>query len=147
MKTVVERLHTLVESVPDRIDTYSEEEFSSSKGNKWSKKEILGHLCDSATNNHHRFVVAQFEQEPYKVTCYSQNDWVRVQGYRLAATREVLELWVCLNKHILRVLKGIPEEKCLTKIEVGAGEPKTLLWLAEDYIVHLEHHLKQIFGD
>ena len=108
---------------------------------KWSGKEILGHLTDSAHSNLRRFVVAQYEDTPKIV--YQQDDWVRICGYQQWPTAEIIQLWTLLNLQIARVLEKTPGEAgkrlCLT----NDPQPHTIEWLAEDYIKHLLHHLHQ----
>jgi len=108
---------------------------------KWSKKEILGHLVDSAQNNIRRFVVAQYEDTPNIV--YSQDEWVAVTGYRAYPSRDLITLWTLLNKHIVIILGKMSPEAAQRKCAMG-GQPQTLEWVAADYCNHLVHHLHQI---
>jgi hypothetical protein len=121
---------------------------------KWSRKEILGHLIDSASNNHERFVRAQFTDELVGQT-YDQDAWVRAQRYHEAPWSELVSLWALFNLHLARVMAAIPEElrtKPRTRHNLdqvafrafAASEPATLELFMQDYVVHLEHHLKQI---
>jgi hypothetical protein len=114
---------------------------------KWSKKEILGHLCDSAVNNLSRFIRAQFENEPMNIIRYSQDDWVKLNGYQDKPASEIIELWKCLNKQILIIISRIPEEKLNFKCDIGDGEIMSLEELIEDYLNHMKHHLGQILND
>ena len=109
---------------------------------KWSKKEILGHLCDSAFNNMRRFVVSQYEEN--NTIIYRQNEWVALQDYQNADYKDIIELWRLLNEQIVRIIEKMPTEKlqntCIT------NEAHTLQFLIEDYISHLNHHLLQILN-
>jgi hypothetical protein len=109
---------------------------------KWSKKEILGHLVDSAQTNIRRFVVAQYEEQPHIV--YAQNAWVTAANYQQYDTKDLITLWQLLNKHACIILRNIPtggeQRECLT------GALHTIEWLAQDYIKHLLHHLHQILN-
>lgn len=111
---------------------------------KWSKKEILGHLVDSAQNNLRRFVVSQY-QENDKIV-YQQDEWVKSQHYQQAAVEEIVLLWVLLNKQLARTLRQIPADKWEHTCDTGKGaqELHSLIFLADDYIKHLKHHLNQI---
>lgn len=111
---------------------------------KWSKKEILGHLIDSAQNNLRRFVVSQYQQNDKIV--YHQDEWVEYQDYQQAESREILSLWLLLNKQLVRTLRNIPAEKLTNTCDTGKTSPEvhTIAFLAEDYLAHLQHHLKQI---
>jgi hypothetical protein len=105
---------------------------------KWSKKEILGHLLDSAQNNIRRFIVAQYEENP-KIT-YQQDDWVRINNYQSSKLEELVQLWYLINQQIVTVLRNTKngERICDT------GELHSIQWLASDYIKHLRHHLHQV---
>jgi len=110
---------------------------------KWVKKEILGHLIDSAANNHQRFVWAQFS-DPFTWPEYDQERWVRVQGYRGRPWLELVELWVALNRHVAAVIEGVPAGKLQTRCTIGDLEPTSLEGLMEHYMQHLRHHLDQL---
>lgn len=124
---------------------------------KWSPREIIGHLIDSASVNHQRFVRAQF-QDDLVFSGYAQEDWVRVQGYRDAPWGELVGLWRSYNLHVARVMAAVPEEirerrhsrHNLHQIALRAvpeGEPTTLDYLMRDYVLHLKSHLRQILGE
>jgi DinB superfamily len=110
---------------------------------KWSRKEILGHLIDSAANNHQRFVRAQFV-DSLAWPGYQQADWVSVQRYRDEPWSDLLDLWAAFNRHLAHVIEYVPESKTGTQCVIGNGEPVTLEWLMRDYLRHLRHHLAQI---
>ena len=123
---------------------------------KWSPREVLGHLVDSASNNHQRFVRARW-QEDLVFAGYAQDDWVDAQGYADAPWRELVTLWAVYNRHIARVMAATPEPVRLRAHvrhnldEIGwrtvpATVPATLDDLMEDYVDHLEHHLRQMLG-
>ena len=111
---------------------------------KWSKKELLGHLVDSAVNNIRRLVVGQYEQGGKII--YHQDEWVNYQNYQEAAIAEVIMLWKLLNYQISRVIENIPEEKLQNTCDTGKGkiEMHTLSFFIDDYLVHLKYHLNQI---
>lgn len=140
-----ERLTTLVSRYLDQFTSLSDDEWSFKPGpEKWSKKEILGHLCDSAQNNLRRFVVAQYEEQPRIV--YYQDEWVAYQCYQDAPIHEVITLWKLLNHQVARTIEAIPREKLPLLCDTGKKsiELHSLEFLIEDYIVHHQHHLKQI---
>ena len=121
---------------------------------KWSVAEIIGHLVDSASNNHQRFVRGRW-QDDVVFTGYDQDVWVSAQRYQDEEWHVVLQLWWSFNLHIAHVMERTPAEvraKAYTRHnldEVGfrpmtAGTPATLDWLMEDYVEHLKHHLKQV---
>jgi hypothetical protein len=111
---------------------------------KWSRKEIIGHLIDSAQINLQRFVRCTYE-EKFKLT-YEQVEWVQVQHYQQADLDDLLSLWELLNRQIIRVLENYPTDRLLTQCDNSKTEISlhTVKWLAQDYVEHLEHHLKQI---
>jgi len=146
MKKIIERLNYLIDVLPVKVNQFSEEEFTVKPKDKWSKKEILGHLCDSATNNHHRFIRIQFEEQPFVVVPYKQNDWVSIQDYQNMPTNDVIGFWTTINRQILRVISKIPEVKLSYLCDVGNNKFFTFSELIEDYLRHMDHHLIQIFG-
>lgn len=111
---------------------------------KWSKKEELGHLIDSATNNHVRFVRASIEEE-FRSTGYQQDDWVNLHGYSEMPWSEIVDFWEQYNNFLVGLVGHIPEEKLKTPCVVGNSEPVTLGFLIEDYVLHMQHHLDHIF--
>lgn len=123
-----------------------------SSENKWSKKEIIGHLCDSAVNNLSRFIRAQIEIQPFAVIPYSQNKWVELNYYNEMKMNEIISYWQALNRQIIHVIRNMPEDKLAIICSIGSeaafrentDNNKTLFWLIEDYVFHMEHHLRQI---
>jgi hypothetical protein len=111
---------------------------------KWSKKEILGHLVDSALTNLRRFIMTQYQ--PGEKIVYHQDEWVELQGYQQAELKELITLWIGLNRQIGHVIQRIPAEKLQLIRDTGKSgiEPHTLEYLIDDYLVHLQHHLAQI---
>ena len=146
MRNTIERLNYLIQAVSIRVKQFSEQEFSEQLLGKWSKKETLGHLCDSTTNNHHRFIKLQIQGQPLVVVPYNQNKWVLIQDYQGIPTCEIVDYWTTLNKQIVRVISKIPKEKLLYLCDVGDNKTITLSELIQDYLRHMEHHLRQIFG-
>ena len=108
---------------------------------KWSKKEIIGHLIDSATNNHQRFVRGQFESNPEII--YNQNKWNEFSFYQQIEAEQIISFWTIYNKQIIEIIKRIPKENLEKQIKIG-NNILTLEFLIFDYVEHLEHHLKQI---
>jgi hypothetical protein len=121
---------------------------------KWCPREIIGHLIDSASNNHQRFVRAQF-QDDLVFPGYAQDAWVSAQRYRDAPWEELLELWRSFNLHIARVMEAAPAEQRLRPrlrhnlhelawVAIPQSAPATLDYFMADYVGHLRHHLGQI---
>ena len=139
----IDRLQELCSIIPNHLEKISEEEFTHipSPG-KWSKKQILGHLIDSAANNHQRFVRIQYEKDP--IIYYDQNEWNRVQQYNKTNSEELKLLWKSYNLHLLHIIKNIPSDKSERKGVLNSGSEYSLGWYINDYVEHLEHHLQQI---
>lgn len=143
MKAAAE-LNAIVSDDLGKLRALSEEEVMHSRGaGKWVKKEILGHLVDSALNNEQRFVRAQMA-DPLVWPGYEQDGWVSVQKYRERGWAELVQLWEQLNRHIVHVMANVPPSRLTAKCVIGDSDPVTLEWLMNDYVRHLRHHLRQI---
>lgn len=143
MQTTIQHLEKIIRIYAPRLEALSDETFAwKSHPHKWSKKEILGHLVDSAQNNIRRFIVAQYEDTP--VIGYDQDAWVRCSNYQQHDAADLVRLWSLLNRHLSIVLANIGPETAQRKCAMGKGEPQTMQWLAADYCNHLLHHLHQI---
>jgi hypothetical protein len=147
MKTVAEKINRAVLDHAKMIQQISTTTFDHKPApNKWSKKEILGHLVDSAQNNLQRFVRGQYEDIPKII--YSQDDWVKLQRYEDYDREELLQLWVSLNKHLARTLLVMDSSNYEKQCDTGkpGTELHSLKWMADDYLSHMKHHLNQIVG-
>ena len=109
----------------------------------WSRKQVLGHLIDSASNNHQRFVRAAL-QTSLDFPGYDQDGCVRVQAVEEADWTLLVSLWAGYNRYLAHVIAHLPVSKLETLCRIGLDEPVTLRFLAEDYLRHLLHHLGQI---
>jgi len=123
---------------------------------KWSPKQVIGHLIDSAANNHQRFVRAQFTDE-LVFAGYAQEDWIRVQHYQEEAWSDLVQLWKLYNQHIAHLMSFIPDESRsklrskhnlheIASDSIKVDEPVTLDFFMRDYVDHMKKHLSQIFG-
>lgn len=121
---------------------------------KWSRKQIIGHLIDSAANNHSRFVRAQFNDD-LVFPGYEQEAWVDSQQYQKKDWNELVQLWKLYNRHILHIMKVTPEETrmklrskhnlhVIASDKLSPDEPVTLDWFMRDYVDHMKKHLGQI---
>ena len=110
---------------------------------KWSQKEELGHLIDSATNNHVRFVLASLEPE-FRGPGYQQNGWVSLHAYNEMAWSDLVGFWERYNLFLARLIRLIPSNALGHKCIVSPNQPVTLEFLIEDYILHMQHHLDHI---
>lgn len=152
MQEYVVELRRTIELARARLMRVSERDSATRPApGKWSRKEILGHLIDSAANNHQRFVRAGF-QDSLVFPGYDQDEWVRAQRYQEAQWRALIDLWASYNAHIAHVMESIPDEirsrarahHNLHEIAwktVPASEATTLDDFMRDYVGHLKHHL------
>lgn len=141
-ENTINRLEFIINSIPNILLEMGEMELSIKYSDeKWSKKEILGHLIDSATNNHQRFVRAQFESNPE--INYDQNKWNKFNFYQEIESIQLIHFWTSYNRQLLEIIKRIPKESLIKQIKIGESLI-TLEFLIIDYVEHLEHHLKQL---
>lgn len=148
VQTTISGLQSLLKEVPAAFISISPEEAAAPRpGGKWSKLQLLGHLCDSAVINLLRFIKVQYEPQPLRLALYDQNEWMAAQQHGSATQEEVLALWVSLNQAILRVISGLTSDQLRLVFLKESGETVTLQWLIEDYLEHMKHHLGQIFPD
>jgi len=139
-------LNRLIDTIDDflRIEQDKIDWETKTSPTKWSKKEIVGHLIDSAQINLQRFVRCTYQQN-FKLV-YAQDEWVAAQHYQDADIKEVLDLWILLNRQIIRVLADYPDSRLHITCDTGKNEESlhTVEWLAADYVEHMQHHLRQI---
>lgn len=145
MKETIHKLNQLLKSGRDYLSKTSESELATKASpEKWSKKEILGHLIDSGINNLQRFTEIQFENKPYKIRKYNQNELVKVNDYQNSDIKEILEFWRSINSRIKKVMELQTNDSLNYKIELEKNNISDLRFLMTDYVNHLEHHLNQI---
>ncbi|SRR5579871_184353 len=143
MKQITQQLSQIISDYAEKLMGISENDLAAKPDPlKWSRKEILGHLIDSAQSNIRRFVVAQYEEAPFII--YNQDKWVAISDYQNYPTTDLISLWILLNKHICIILGNTSEESLLRMCKTNKDIPHTIKWLAEDYIRHLLHHLHQV---
>jgi hypothetical protein len=138
-------LKNIIEQELLRFGNISEEEWSHKiSPEKWSKKEILGHLCDSALTNIRRFVVTQYKENDNIV--YDQDFWVKAQNYQNIPTQDIISLWKFLNLQIVHTVENIPDEALQRTCDTTKTDHQvfTLEYIIQDYIDHLQYHLKAI---
>jgi hypothetical protein len=145
LDAVATELLQLVQTYSNRLREIPDYDFTHKPlPTKWSKKEVLGHLCDSAHNNLRRFICAQYESIPPHIV-YDQDQWVALQGYQQVPQEELILLWKLLNDRIGHLIKTMPHQRYTLTCQTGGNSLHSLEWLASDYIRHLKHHLNQIF--
>jgi len=157
MNNLTSELNSVIESAEKKLRNITEQQSSKKPSpEKWSSKEILGHLIDSSVNNMIRFVKGQFKND--LVFCgYDQNKWVEAQNYQSAEWYFLIDLWKMNNLQIVRLIKLIPNDVLKRSTtnhnydqiawkELSKNESATLEYLIEDYIGHMKHHLNRIFS-
>lgn len=155
MTTPASLLVQIIHAAYNQIAVLNEAELSQKPSpEKWSKKEILGHLIDSALNNHQRFIRAE-SQDNLVFFGYDQMAWVRLNNYQNRRLSDILETWAVTNRLLANVISNLPEN-LRTKAfvehnfhQIGmnpypAENPASLDYFFWDYLFHLEHHLAQI---
>jgi len=157
MKDAVEDFRrTVLEAVPRLLEIKEAEAARRTPEGKWSAKETLGHLIDSASNNHQRFVRGQL-REDLVFDGYEQEEWVRLQDYNAEPWPLLVRLWESYNLHLAHVMERTPDEVRLARRArhnfqqigwepVSEHEPQTLEHLMRDYVGHLKSHLRQVLG-
>ena len=144
---IANELQRTVDAAVDRLRTIHEAEAARPLApGKWSPKQVMGHLIDSAANNHQRFIRAQ-ESEILDFPKYTQDHWVSSQHYGERPWEDLTALWYAYNRHLAHVIGHIPEAHRNTACRLGADAPVTLGFLAHDYVVHLKHHLGTLIGE
>jgi len=146
VKDMAREIRSIVDQNSSWLAHMKPDEVSSKETpDNWSKKEILGHLIDSAANNHHRFVRACHNVAGNFPT-YSQNDWVRIQKYNESDWGVLVELWSAYNRHLSHVVERIPQDAISSFCNIGRDNPVTLEFVVKDYLRHLRHHLNDILA-
>jgi hypothetical protein len=137
-------LRDLLQRVPNRLERLPKDAVDTRPTpSSWSPKEELGHLLDSAANNHQRIVRAQLEDHP-AMPGYEQNRWVAVHAYQHRDWRELIEVWQALNRQLLAAAEAVPDFAWSRRLTVAGSEPLTLQFVFEDYVTHMLHHLQHI---
>jgi len=125
---------------------FNEERASTPRGpGKWSPKEEVGHLIDSAANNHIRFVRAATELE-LRDSGYAQEDWVRLHGYTELRWETIVDFWFQYNTLLAALLCRIPPDRLTTLCFIAGDPPVPLSSVIESYILHIQHHIDQVLA-
>jgi hypothetical protein len=144
MKEIAEELRSVIaEAEPHLADINEGDTGLKPDLDEWSKKEILGHLIDSAANNHQRFV-RTVNKETTQFPGYEQTAWVRIQRHNKRPWNSLVVLWAAYNHHLSHVIDGIPEDTESLPCKIGDEDPVRLDFLVIDYLRHLRHHLKDL---
>lgn len=146
MQETAKQIKIAVEEAVPVLKSMTREEVSSRPSpEKWSRKEMLGHLIDSAANNHQRLVRAAYgaaEQFPG----YDQNRWVAIQRHQETEWEDLLQFWTVYNRHLCRLIECLPAEAFSARCGIGKEEPVPLEFVVRDYLRHLRHHLDRLLA-
>ena len=144
--SVAKELSELLDKVHPFLKALSEREASQPwKTGKWTRKEIIGHLLDSASNNHQRFVRAALAGS-LSFPGYPQAELVELQRPNDLPWPLLLDFWMSYNRYLAHVIAALPESAADVMCVIGDNPPATLFYIADDYVAHLKHHLNQILG-
>ena len=145
MTQIADELSQIVQSAAERLRSISAAEAGHKPSEtKWSKKEVIGHLIDSAANNHQRFVRAQHVSASYVSPTYDQEKWVSLQDYNSTSWPDLKDLWRLYNLHLAHVIRRISAEKLQVKCTIGDKGAVALGNVIDQYLAHLKHHLDKI---
>jgi hypothetical protein len=140
----LQQLRNLLDHVPERLGRLPTIQVSSKTSpSKWSRKEELGHLLDSAANNHQRIVRTQLEDMP-RMPGYDGDKWVILHRYQDRPWPDLIALWRALNTQLLEAAKAAPVAAWSRTCTIGDSQPLTLKFVFEDYLAHMTHHLQHI---
>lgn len=146
MLTVSDQIRKLIVSVkPELLKISPDAATQKISPESWSKQELLGHLIDSAANNHQRFVRGAHNAAG-DFPPYQQTRWVEAQAYNTMDWVELVEFFTHYNFHLCRVIDVLPETVLNNPCNIGREKPVTLSFVIEDYLRHLRQHLEEILG-
>jgi hypothetical protein len=147
MKDIARQIRSLISTAEPQLSRMNHDDMGFKPDPyEWSKKEILGHLIDSAANNHQRFVRAVNKVADLFPT-YDQIEWVRIQRYNEISWSFLVTLWSAYNSHLSHIIECIPVDAQYSPCNIGKEEPVTLKFVVKDYLRHLQHHLKDILEE
>lgn len=144
MESVILKFEQLLNENVNYIPTIQNEILDAKNPGKWSKKEILGHLVDSAIHNLVRFTEINYSEKPYRHRPYNQIDLVNLNQYQKTDIKELTQLWFSINNQIVRIMKSVEKNALDYKIILSDESVIDLRFLMTDYVEHLEHHINQI---
>jgi hypothetical protein len=142
-----QNLNQIIEQALEGFKQFSSQDWEYRKSpEKWSRKQILGHLVDSAIKNLQRFTEIEFSQTPYQLIGYPQDKLVAVNNYHREPTKIIIDMWSAINMHISYIMSQQSTESLALEVDTPDAENADLEWLMRDYIEHLNHHLDQILN-
>ena len=146
MTDTTNKLEALLKITTEYISKATDAELNhKASPEKWSKKEIMGHLIDSGINNIQRFTAVQIEKEPHRILPMRQVELVQVNDYQNAEIEELLAFLMSINRRVKNLMLLQNPQTLTTPIELyREGNISDMRYLMEDYVVHFEHHVNQI---
>lgn len=146
MNAVANELRKLVaEAKPRFLSMTGQQVTEKPYAEKWSLQEVLGHLIDSASNNHQRFVRMQLQPDIGSFS-YQQEQWNAAQKYQLERWIDLVELWAMYNTHLAHLMEHVDPEALDHTCDMGYARPAKLSMVMEDYVRHVKHHVEQILS-
>jgi hypothetical protein len=143
MQAVADALNNAIALTQARLKLAEEDAKAPIRPGGWSRKQVIGHLIDSASNNHQRFVRLMLE-DGLSLPGYLQDGWVASQRYNERPWLELLLLWSAYNRHLASIIANVPQSALSHKCSIAGNAPVTLEFLMRDYLDHLEHHFKSL---
>ena len=138
------RLRALIDQLPPRLTSLSDDQVQRKPSlSQWSLKEELGHLLDSAANNHQRIVRAQLEDNP-RMPGYDGDEWVRLHRYQDRDWSSLIAIWVALNRQLLAAAEAVPDSAWSRTCTIADSAPLTLKFVFDDYVDHMVQHLRHM---
>ncbi|MCV9928727.1 DinB family protein [Flavobacterium sp. LS1R49] len=144
MQNAICKFEKLLHENSEYLKSLDKESLENKVPEKWSRKEILGHLVDSSIHNLVRFTEINYLPKPYNHRPYKQNDLVAINQYQSMDMEELIQLWYSINSQIIRLFKSVDEKALDYEIILSDGSMINLDFLMKDYVEHLEHHINQI---
>jgi hypothetical protein len=141
---IADGIRKTVEEFGSRFESFNDAQTSRNpQPDKWSRKEILGHLIDSASNNHQRFVRARYLKDTNFIS-YEQKEWVSIQRYNSCSWKQLLDFWKSYNLHLAHLIEYMPVDSLQVSGTLGSYGQVTIGYIIVDYLGHMQHHLRQI---
>jgi hypothetical protein len=146
-RTAEKLTQTIISAQPDLVSIPENTWAAKPVSGGWSRKEILGHLIDSAANNHIRFIRAQLPGDIFTGPAYEQDHFVAAQKYNDTPATELIELWFAYNRHLAHVIANIDPAKLQVSCHIGSYDPVPFSFVITDYVDHMVHHVDEILKE
>jgi len=141
LRSAIAQFSTLLDHAAEKLPQLADP--ASRIDGHWSRKQILGHLIDSAANNHQRFVRGQLQSE-LSTPGYEQERWVETERFQDRDWNDLVQFWCAYNRHLLHLMLHVDPDRLQTAIRIGADDPVPLEYVMIDYVRHLKHHLERV---